>query len=289
MKILGTGLTGLVGSRIVELSPFKFEQFNHSTGIDIQNYESVFRFVSSSDAPIIFHLAAKTDVDGCEKDKDLKENGKAWKINVLGTQHIIDACKKTNKKIIYVSTDFVFGGTSKEGYTEQDVPHPINWYGTTKYEGEKIVQNAGIPYIIVRISYPFRTYFEKKLDFVRIIKQRLEQKLPISAVTDHKMSPTFIDDIATSLQVLIEKNESGIFHVAGSSSLSPFEAAIQTAEVFKLDKNLVSKTSRAEFFKQRAPRPFNLTLKNDKITRLGIKIRTFEEGLWEVKRQIENV
>lgn len=110
MKILGTGLNGLVGSRIVELlkDKYEFENLSLSTGVDITDRNIVLEKIKSSDAEVVLHLAAKTDVDGCELDKPLGEKGEAWKINVKGTQNIADGCLKFNKKLIYISTDFAF-------------------------------------------------------------------------------------------------------------------------------------------------------------------------------------
>ena len=164
MKILGTGLSGLVGSRVVELlnSVYEFE----FSDTDITNKEAIDERIRSSNASIVLHLAAKTDVDGCEKDRTLGTEGDAWKINVLGTENVVEACEKNNKKLIYVSTDFVFDGETKSEYSEEDKPNPINWYARTKYEGEKIVQSSNFNWIIVRIAYPYRSNFKRK-DFVR--------------------------------------------------------------------------------------------------------------------------
>jgi dTDP-4-dehydrorhamnose reductase len=144
MKILGTGLTGLVGSRVVELlsNKYEFENLSRSSGSDISNKEQVLGKIKSSDAQVILHLAAKTNVDECEKDKTLAQSGEAWRINVEGTKNIADACLQASKKLIYISTDFVFDGENPPpgGYSEEDIPNPVNWYARTKYEGEKIVQ-----------------------------------------------------------------------------------------------------------------------------------------------------
>ena len=105
MKVLGTGLDGLVGSRIVELlsDKYEFENLSISTGLNITNRDAVLERIKSSDAQIVLHLAAKTNVDGCELDKPLGEKGDAWKINVSGTQNVADACSQTKKKLIYIS------------------------------------------------------------------------------------------------------------------------------------------------------------------------------------------
>lgn len=280
VNILGTGLSGLVGSRITELlqDKYNFENLSLETGIDITDRQQVEQEVSKSQAEVILHLAAKADVDGCEKDKPSGGKGGAWKINIEGTNNIIDAAKKNKKKIIYISTDFVFDGENAP-YVEDDVPHPINWYGQTKYEGEKLVTSSGLPFIIVRIAYPYRASFPLKQDFVRAIRNKLEQGSEIMAVTDHIMTPTLIDDIARALDRLIEEDATGIYHVVGSEFISPYDGARAIANAFGRSTSKIIETTRKEYFKNRAPRPFNLSLKNDKIQKLGVKMKTFKEGL----------
>lgn len=306
MKILGTGLTGLVGSRFVELlgNAYDFEHINLDNGINILDKEVVFDAISSSTASLVLHMAAKTHVDGCEfdkkKDKEIlalksqkaredvwKNEQTAWAVNVFGTQNIVDACQKTNKKIIYISTDFVFNG-KKKFYTEEDKPDPLNWYAKTKYEGEKAVQESGVDYIIARSAYPYRAFF-KRSDFVRGLIDKLQKNEKLNMVTDHIMVPTFIDDLVNALDVLIQRDEKGIFHIVGSQSITPFQATLKIAEVFDLDSSLVSKTTRREYFAGKAPRPFCLNLKNDKIGRLGIEMSSFDKGLRETKNQLGKI
>jgi dTDP-4-dehydrorhamnose reductase len=292
MKILGTGLNGLVGSRVVELlsSKYEFENLSRSTGVDISHAEQILTAVKNSNSDIILHLAAKTNVDGCELDKDAGENGEAWKINVEGTKNVVDACVQSGKKLIYVSTDFVFDGEigEDEFYTEDSVPNPVNWYAQTKYEGEKLVQNSSGEWMIVRLAYPYRANFSKG-DFFRAMKNRLSSNQPIAGVTDHIFCPTFIDDFAHALDVLIQHEATGIYHTVGAQPLSPYDVAREIADVFNLDKNLISKTTREKYFQGKAPRPFRLVLKNDKIKALGVKMKTFSEGLQEIKSQKSNV
>ena len=285
MIILGTGLQGLIGSRIVELlATHSFENISRSTGIDITNKDEVFSAISKSKADIVIHLAAKADVDGCENDKHFQKSGEAWRINVEGTRNVAQACQASGKKIIYISTDFVFDG-EKEFYREEDSPNPINWYAATKYEGEKIVQALQTPWIIARIAYPYRADFPKK-DFFRIVKGRLEKKEPVTMVTDHIMTPTFIDELAKALGKLIEIDQNGIYHIVGSQFVSPYEAALAIAKNFAYDTSLIGQTKREDFFQGRAPRPFRLALKNDKIGRLGVKMSSFDEGLKKIQKQI---
>ncbi|MFH1186738.1 MAG: NAD(P)-dependent oxidoreductase [Candidatus Levyibacteriota bacterium] len=289
MKIIGTGLSGLVGSRIVELlsSKYQFEDISRKTGTDILDSRAVFERLNKSNASIVLHLVAYTDVDKAEEDKAKKERSLAWKVNVDGTKNVLEACEKLNKKIIYISTDMVFPGTKEfpEKYKENDERGPVGWYATTKFEGEKLVEKASVPWMIIRIAYPFRANHEKK-EYVRVFKYLLEKGQQIKAVPDHYFTPTFIDDLSLVLKNLIERKAIGKFHATGSEAVSPYTTAIKVAEVFGLNKDLISKLSREEFFKNRAPRAYNLSLNNDKIVKLGVKMHSFTEALGIIKKQI---
>jgi dTDP-4-dehydrorhamnose reductase len=306
MKILATGLTGLVGSRFTDFfeNIHEIENINLENRINILDTQEIEKVITSSDAEIVLHMAAKTNVDGCEEDmakdkeilamEDVSFREKAWKelqsayaVNVFGTQNIVNACKKANKKIVYISTDFVFNG-QKKSYSEEDEPEPINWYAKTKYEGEKLITNSGLDYIIVRIAYPYRAFF-KRGDFVRGLINKLEKKEKLEMITDHIMVPTFIDDIVNAIDALIQQNQNGIFHVVGSQTITPYQAAIKIAQEFNLDETLISKTTRVKYFAGKAQRPFCLNLKNDKINNLGIEMSSFDMGIRQVKNQIDKL
>lgn len=280
MKIAVTGATGLVGSRIVELLQDKFEFEN--SDVDITDQDKISKRIKNTNAQIVLHLAAKTDVDSCEKDMALGEKGDAWLVNVEGTKNIAEACENYSKKIIYVSTDFVFDGENPPvgGYAEKDSQNPINWYGRTKFEGEKIIQSLKSPWVLMRLAYPYRVSFTRP-DFVRTILDRLKKQEEVKGVVDHIFTPTFIDDVAAAISTLLEKNATGIYHVAGSQSLSPYDAARLICQKFGFDKSLVSSITRAEYFRDRAPRPQEISLRNDKIQAMGVKMKSFEEGLDE--------
>ncbi len=281
-KILGTGLTGLLGSRITELlSDFEFTSISRSTGVDISNKASVEKTISKFDGDWVLHLAAKADVDGCETDRQEGELGEAWRVNVEATKNIAELCRQHNKKIIYISTDFVFDGTKSvgESYTEEDIPNPLNWYGETKFQGENAIKNSGASYLILRIAYPYGVSSADKKDFVRIIGGRLKEGKEIRGVSDHIICPTFIDDIAQGIRVGMAKNASGLYHMVGQTPLSPYDIALILAKKVGAPLSLVSKTTRDEYFKNKAARPLNLYLNNGKIKTLQVPLKTFEEGL----------
>ncbi|MDE2026086.1 MAG: sugar nucleotide-binding protein, partial [Patescibacteria group bacterium] len=170
-------------------------------------------------------------------------------------------------------------------YTEDAIPNPANFYAQTKYEAEKVVMSSGVPFIILRIAYPYRASFEKK-EYMRIFISLLSQGKQIKAVSDHYFTPTFIDDIPGVLNTLIETNAQGIFHCAGDESVSPYMVAKSVAKEFGFSEDLVSKTTRSEYFAEKAIRGFNLSLSSAKIKQLGVSLHSFSQGLEEVKRQI---
>lgn len=208
----------------------------------------------------------------------------AYAVNVYGTLNVCESAAQTNKKVIYISTDFVFDGQKEESYSEDDSANPIDWYAKTKYLGEEEVKRFA-NFVIARIAYPYRTDFPKK-DFVRAIISRFQSGGEVKAVKDHVMTPTFVDDVAEGLDKLIPQDISGIYHVVGSTYISPLEVAHKIANTFNFDISKIRETTREEFFEGRAPRPFHLALKNDKITKLGASMRTFDEGLLEIKKSL---
>jgi len=297
MIIIGTGLSGLVGSRIVELLQKKhlFTDFSLDSGVDITDFNQLKKaFQENQEAEIVLHLAAFTDVDTAYQQKDDK-NGLCYRVNVLGTKNIARLCKETGKYLIHISTDFVFSGRKKTAYTEDDTPDPIEWYGQTKYWAEEEVKNSGSDNTILRIAFPYKAEAgpkqlepRVKLDLVRKIKQKLEKEEKIPAFTDQIITPTFIDDIAGGVRVVAERKPKGIYHLVGSNSLSPFELAQKIADTFRLSKKLIEKESLKGYLVQnKRPRQIRMELSNKKIyEKLGIKMKTVDQALQLIKEQL---
>lgn len=286
MKILGTGLSGMVGSRVVELlsSSCTFENLSMETGVDITNVDVLKERFSASDAPWVFHFAAYTNVQEAEKEKDLGEQSAAWKVNVHATQHIANLCQQLGKRLLYISTDYVFDGT-KDAYSEDDAPHPLGFYAKTKFYGEEAVKKLGSHGLIVRIANPYRANPVGKMDVFHKIRERLASGQPVKAPTDQLIVCTFVDDLAGAITTLVEKDAGGIFHVPSQDAVVPYDVMCMLARTFQLDASLVEKTTFAEFFQGRAPVPQKACLKHDKIDALNIRLHTVEAGMQEVKQQ----
>jgi dTDP-4-dehydrorhamnose reductase len=285
MEVLGTGMSGLVGTRVIELLPHvKFRNLSLETGFDITDKDSVGKIVSAAREPVILHMAAYTDVDGAEKEKVKGRASLPWIVNVEGTRNLAQAAARFNKKLIYISTDYVFRG-DQEFYTENDQPDPVSWYGLTKYEGEKCVASILADPVIVRIAYPYRSAWEGRPDFVHRIISQMKMKKSIQAVDDQMITPTFIDNIATALGYIISHDIKGILHVTGSGGLSPYAAAEMIAQTFRITARRIIPVSAEEYFRGRAARPLHAVLKNVTMAGSGLKLVAFADGLKEVYRQ----
>lgn len=292
-KIIGTGLSGLVGSRIVELLKDKFEfiDFSLDSGVNLLDQQSLAdAFEKNKDAVAVLHLAAFTDTNAAWEQKG-DNSGICYQLNVEGTRNILNLAQKYNQYLIYISTDFVFDGTKNTPYLETDAPNPIEWYGETKYLGEKVIIDSGYTnYNISRITYPYRAKFEPKVDIIRKVLTKLQNNEPVKMFSDQICTYTFIDDIAESLGYFLDNKTTGIYHLVGSSSHSPYEMCLEIAKAFNLNKDLISASSLEEYIKSQpaGSRPWQKTLitSNQKVTNLGLKFKTLSEGLEEIKKQL---
>lgn len=287
MNIVGTGLTGLVGSRVVSLLSPRYQCTNYSleNGIDITDKDRITDLIIHANASWVFHFAAYTNVQQAEEQRALGEESIAWKVNVKATEYIVAAAKQSGKKVVYIDTDYAFDGTINKQYGEEEVPHPLGWYATTKSEGAKRVLTLGDDSLVLRIANPYRAFPVGKTDFVHKILERLRSKETVLAPSDQLFVPTFIDDIAVAVDQLISQHAHGIYHVVSPTAVSPFEAAKTIATVYKADASLVVPTTFRLYFENRAPVPQYAWLSDKKLRSIGVATHDFLSGLSAVYRQ----
>lgn len=287
MNIIGTGLSGLVGSRVVQLNPqHQFTDLSLDSGYDILKSETIEPIFQSNPAPVVLHFAAFTDTNAAFAQSGDK-NGLCYQLNVVGTQNIVNLCQKYGKHLIHISTDFVFDGTKSTPYTEDDTPNPIEWYGQTKYLAEQVALDV----TIVRIAYPYRARFDAKLDLVRKLIAKLKNNETLKLFTDQTTTVTFIDDIAVGLGLIIDKHQKGIYHLVASSSQSPYELGLAIAKSFDFDINLIQPSLLSDFVASQpaGSRPWqkSLAISNQKfVSEYGFIPKTLLEGLLELKKQL---
>jgi len=290
--VIGTGLSGLVGSRFVELckDKFQFENLDLTTGVDITNKSSVEKALSESDGEVVVHFAAFTNVSAAHEQTN-DTTASCYQVNVIGTKNIAEACAKHNKYLIHISTDFIFDGTKEEAYDEEDKPNPIEWYGNTKYLAEKEVEKSGCDYSILRLAYPYTSHHPERVDMIRNIINKLKDGSMYPPFADHFITPTLIDDIANAISIVIEKKpENQTYHLVGSSSHSDYEITKLVQEVFDIPGE-IEKGSLEKYLASN-PRPYQKYMKisNKKlITELKYTPKTLKEGLEIIKTQMEKL
>ena len=269
MKFLVTGSTGLVGNQVVKdlaqtdnqtyscYHNFKPE-FGIPTQMDLTNFENVIKVIDNIKPDVIIHLAAMTDVDLCEKEKEL-----TLKINTKATEIISKQAAKLGAFLIYVSTDYVFDGNSGMK-KETDKPNPIGFYGKSKLDGEKAMMGMASSWCIARTSTPFGWHKTRK-SFPVFVAENLRAKKEINAVTDQYTSPTYVANLSRMLIELAKRQIVGIIHVAGASRVSRFDMATLVADKLSLDKNLI-KSSTIQQMNWTAKRPKDSSLDTSKAT-----------------------
>lgn len=247
-KVLVFGGSGLVGSRFVKLNTDQFDiSAPQSQEVDILNKDQVTKLIQDFNPDIVINFAAFTNVENAENQKGDRE-GICFLINAIGAKNVASVCGQFEKKLIHISTEYVFDGTKADSpYTEDDKPNPINWYGATKLFGEEFVLESGCLVAIVRISMPFSDFYQEKKDIARFFLEQLKNKTQVTAVEDQRITPTYVDYIADALKILIEEGSSGIYHISSTDSVTPVEFVKTIAEVFKLDYSLISGISLDEY------------------------------------------
>lgn len=194
------------------------------------------------------------------------------------------ACKFKNSKLIYLSSDYIFDGESQKKYTEESEASPVNYYGQTKLEGQKIVEENLDNYIIIRpgILYGYNSEEDRETYITKVIKTLKENK---KLYVDNKVIkyPTLIDDVALAIKELIEIDAKGVYHVASSEPVTRYEWAKRIAKIYNLpEKNIIAKN---EGYK--AKKPLNVFLDSSKVKKLGVLITNVDEGTKIAKQQQE--
>lgn len=255
-KYLVTGCKGQVGSaicnRLKQLN-FDFVGLSHEK-CDITNFEELASYVRCYKPNVIVHCAAYTDVEKAETNKEI-----CYDINVNGTKNVVDVCRMFDSLLVYFSTDYIFNGLKMGCYTEEDSPDPINYYGYTKYLGEKIVETYNRHYIL-RISWVFG---ENGKNFVKTMRSLSKTKNEIRVVNDQIGTPTYAKDIANNLLEIIKKADYGIYNLTNQGFCSWYEFAIAIFEKSHMDIKVLPVTS-AEYC-AKAKRPLNSKLSKDKL------------------------
>ena len=287
IKLLITGANGLLGQSLIHVNNGRFDICATAIGesiydtnrilfksMDILNSDDIDIIFSEFKPDIVIHGAAMTNVDKCEANPIYCK-----RVNVDGTQNIIDACEKYSAHLIFISTDFIFDGKIGS-YSETAKENPLSVYGKSKFDAEKLIQSSNCKWTIARTSLVMG-YFPHLMSSNIILwaRKKLAKGDKINVVDDQVRTPTWSIDLAEGC-LLIAKNKSlGIYNISGSDKFSIIELVRQVAIHGDFDLSLIDRVDSLTLG-QLAMRPLISDLDISKAKKdLGFKPHSFREVL----------
>ena len=270
-KILVTGSAGLIGTQIVKdlLDNHKqvYSCYNKTkpelgiiTHLDLTKKDDIVNTMNRIKPDVVIHLGAMTDVELCETETEL-----AKKINTDATEILALESEKHNTFFVYMSTDYVFDG--KVGMKkENDKTNPINFYGKSKLDGERVFKKITTPNVIVRTSTPFGIH-SKKISFPIWVKKNLELEKEISVVVNQYTSPSYVPNISKMIIEIMERKITGIIHLAGATKISRYDFAVQICKIINANKQFL-KLIKMDQMDWKAQRPADSSLSVSKANKI---------------------
>ena len=238
--------------------------------LDITNLSAVEKVLEKINPSVLIHTAAITYPLRCEENREL-----AWKINVEGTKNLAQCCMKNNCKMVFISSDNVFDG--KNGpFDETQKTNPLNYYGETKVESEKIVSETD-DYLIIRTAW-VNDVGPNSHSFIMQVINSLQNNNIFNAPVDQFGHPTYSNNLAEIIIELVKNNSEGVFHVTGSTYVDRFHFAKKIAKAFCLNPEMVHKTTTN--LHQSHTRPMEANMKLDKLKSvISTKVLSLDEQL----------
>ena len=300
-KLLIIGIGGLTGSKIANLAKERYQiygsynlrnpnfEFANQFKMDLFDLNKIQQKISEINPEIIINTTGINNVDYCETHQE-----HAQKINVDALIEMKKISAKNNIKLIQLSSDSIFDGGKNESYVETDKANPINFYGKTKLEGEKIIL-SNENNLVVRASVlygwlpenisEFESSSKKSLNFVQWLITELKNNRKVEIVKDEISSPIIVEDFARSILHLIELNEKGIFHAAPDLIINRFEFSKKIAEYLNLDTKLIFPTTIKKLGRKVSTGK-NKSLNSKKLEKSGFDFLNLEESLELLEKQI---
>jgi dTDP-4-dehydrorhamnose reductase len=282
--ILVTGANGQLGQSIFKIVPnneaYSFI-FATSKELDVSSKESVAKYFSKHQPNWCINCAAYTAVDAAEKALENAE-----KVNVIGVNNLVEACKNHKTTLIHISTDFVFDGTKKDPYKENDITNPLGVYGRTKLEGEKAIVAGLTNYFIIRTSW---LYSEFGNNFLKTMLRLAQEREVLHVVSDQIGTPTYAGDLAEVLLQMIKSYPNyGVYHYSNEGITSWYDFAVAIFKIADKETKVLPITSEA--YPTQAKRPRFSVLDKSKIKNdLSLTIPKWEVSLERVLKLYKNL
>lgn len=269
--ILITGSKGQLGSDLVKELAGEYQVFAVTReDFDVSDTDKTLEYVREKQPGIIIHPAAFKDVDGCEKQRE-----KAASVNAIGTRNLAAAAAEVDAVLIYISTDYVFGGTKQTPYTENDLPDPVNFYGWSKLWGEQLVKEHLKRFFIIRTAW---LYGDNGDNFVKSMLRLADERDELKIVRDKFSTPSHTVDLVRQISKLIDTQYYGTYHCTAQGSCSWYEYALKIFEY--AGKQVKTVPIGIDEFQFYAKRPLNTVLENSRLKSRGLDIMPrWEESL----------
>lgn len=271
IKVLLTGSKGMLAHAFLKKKPNDWSILaTDIEELDIRNRVQVHKTVGDYGPNLIINCAAFTRVDDCETEREL-----AFSINAKGAGTMAESAREIEAKLVHFSTDYIFDGTKKSPYLEDDPPNPISVYGSSKLAGERNVRNASENHLLIRTQW---LYGDGGNHFVKTILNLAKERDSIKVVNDQFGSPTWTEDLVDATIALIHKESIGTYHVVNSGECSWYDFAREIVKEAGLSTKVIP-CSTAEFPRP-AKRPSYSVLSVDKTSNvLGQVIPGWKDSL----------
>jgi len=285
-----TGANGFVGAyvvrellkrnyRVVASGRSKNEtEINHPNiryqALDFTDKEMAATVYNDARPDVVVHCGAMSKPDDCEVNKEA-----ALLTNVTGTKNLLHEAAKFKAHFIFLSTDFVFSGEGEGMYKEEDERSPVNYYGQTKVLAEDEVMKYAFDWAIVRTVLVYGKSLGEKESFIEMVVRSAKQQKALKIFNDQLRTPTYVEDLASGIELIIAKKATGIFHLSGKNAVTVYQAACDAVTLNKLDAALISPIKEGDLIAP-AKRPKITGFNLDKARReLGYEPVSFTEGL----------
>ncbi len=275
MKILVIGSGGQLGLEFQKISN-SYDSlswvFSTTKTLDLLKLDTISSFLNDINPSVIINCAAYTSVDKAEIQSKLADT-----INFKAVDLISRWTSEHTKKLVHISSDYVFDGLIKLPLSENSNTNPINEYGKTKLKGEQVCLKNDPNSIIIRTSWLYSSFGK---NFVKTVIELMKKNNSIRIVNDQIGSPTYAYDLAKVILKIIfnYKNESGLFHYSNEGEISWFEFAKSIRELYNLDCKIIGVSSKE--FKTLAKRPKYSFLNKSKIkTTFNLEIPNYKQSL----------
>jgi dTDP-4-dehydrorhamnose reductase len=270
MKVAIIGGTGLLGKALAQEWIGDELVLAGSRDLDVRDRARVEQFIKTHRPDWVVLAAAVADVDGCERDPELAEA-----VNHLGAIHVAEACRTAKARLIYISTDYVFGGAPERMPFEiEDRVSPNCVYARSKAEAERSVHRILPGVCIARVSWLFGA---EGRCFANTVLQWAESGRPVRAITDQQGVPNYNHDVARCLMLLARAGATGIVHVTNSGATTWFEFSRELLAVAGLQGEVEPITMRE--LQRPAPRPPYSVLSDTSLRAHGITMRHWREAI----------